>query len=87
MKYVKFWAETPYCGTDAEDYQEFEDDVTEEELNEILYEMVADNAESFEYLATGWGEDFESEEERNSYYEDCTGGWRFITEREYRENQ
>lgn len=36
-----------------------------------MEDLVRDNAEGFEYLATGWGEDFETEEEREDYYADC----------------
>lgn len=86
MKYVKFICDTPYCGTKMEEYLSFDDDVTEEELNDILNDRIYDNAESFEYCATGWGEDFESEEDREAYYEDCTGSWAFVTKEEYEEN-
>ena len=34
MKYFKFVADTPYCGTEEERYLAFSDDVTEEELEE-----------------------------------------------------
>lgn len=83
MKYVRFTAETPYCGTTIDEYQFFDDNITDEELGEIASEIIYHNAESFEYLATGWGEDFESEEDRESYYQDCTGGWDIISEEEY----
>lgn len=86
MKYVKFICDTPYCGTETEEYLSFDDDITEEELNDILNDIIHDNAESFEYCATGWGEDFESEEDREAYYEDCTGSWAFVTKEEYEEN-
>lgn len=86
MKYVKFMYDTPYCGTDGEEYLAFDDNITEKELNEILNDMVYQNAESFEYCATGWDEDFESEEDREAYYEDCSGNWVFVSEEEYSEN-
>ena len=60
---------TPYCGTDTEYWvlAEKEDDIDPEDMEDL----VRDNAEGFEYLATGWDEDFESEEEREDYYADC----------------
>ena len=79
-------ADTPYCGTEEIEYFEVPDDVTEEELNEQCDEMTYNNAESFEYLATGWDEDFENDDERNNYYDDCFGGWEFITKEEYLAN-
>lgn len=86
MKYVKFTCDTPFCGTEKEEYLAFEDTVTEEELYEILDDMIYENAESFEYCATGWDEDFKSEEDREAYYEDCSGEWKFVSEEEYYEN-
>ena len=50
MKYYKFTAETPFCGTDHEEYQAYEKELTEAELNEIADEICADNAESFDGL-------------------------------------
>lgn len=87
MKYVKFMCETPFYGTDSEEYCAFEDNITKEELDDILNDMVYDNAQSFEYGATGWNSDFESEEEREAYYEDCYGSWVYISKEEYEENK
>lgn len=85
MKYYKFTAETPFCGTDHEEYQTYEKELTEAELNEIADEICADNAESFEYLISGW-DDEPTEEELADYYADCHGSWVEITEEEYLEN-
>lgn len=49
--------------------------------------MIYDNAQSFRHCATGWGSDFESEEEREAYYEDCCGSWVYISKEEYEENK
>jgi hypothetical protein len=60
---------TPYCGTDTTYwvFADHEGDIPEETLNE----WVMENAEGYEYLVTGWDEDFETEEEREDYYADC----------------
>ena len=60
---------TPYCGTDTTYwvFADHEGDIPEEDLND----WVQENAESFEYLVNGWGEDFETEEDREDYYADC----------------
>lgn len=93
MFYYKITAETPYCGTDAEDYLAFEVRPTTAELDEITEDFAHNNAESYEYLVGGWNdEEFEgmTEEERqeeiDNYYADCYGGWEEITEEEYLEN-
>ena len=87
MKYIKFYGGNGYCGCDFEQYEAYEDDVTEEALAEIAYDLANDNAQSYEYIATGWDEDFESEEERESYYENIEYGWEEVTKEEYEENQ
>ena len=46
-----------------------------------------DNAQSFEYIVTGWDENFELEEEREDYYGNLECGWEEITKEEYEENR
>lgn len=87
MKYIKFYGGNGYCGCDFEQYEVYEDDVTKETLAEIAYDLANDNAQSYEYIVTGWDEDFESEEEKESYYEDIEYGWEEVTKEEYEENQ
>ena len=87
MKYIKFYGGNGYSGCDFEQYEAYEDNITEEALAEIAYELANDNAQSYEYIATGWDEDFESEEERESYYENIECGWEEVTKEEYEENQ
>ena len=46
------------------------------------------NAESFEYLVTGWdGDNFEDADEEaealDNYYADCTGTWEEIDQKEF----
>lgn len=65
----KITCTTPYCGTDME-YWVFAD--KEEDIDKFDLEIwVQENAESYEYLATGWEEDFEDEMARDDYYADC----------------
>lgn len=85
MRYFKFVADTPYCGTENEYFLECRDDITEEELNDYAEQFRFENAESFEYCATGWDDDFETEEDRQSYYEDCVCNYEEITKEEYEE--
>lgn len=82
MRYIRFRGSTPYCGTAYDEVEEFDDSVTDEELDEISEDKRLQNAESYEYLATGWGDDFETEEEREQYYEDCEGSWEIAEEGE-----
>lgn len=93
MFYYKITADTPYCGTNAEDYRSFEGRPSVTELDEITEEFARLNAEGYEHLVSGWhNENFEDmteverQEELDNYYADCYGGWEEITEEEYLEN-
>lgn len=85
MRYIKFEVNTPYVGTEDTIYEVFSDDTTDDFLENYLEELIHNNAESYEYLATGWDEDFDDEEERNDYYTNCEGYWEEITEKEFNE--
>ena len=83
MKYVKFYLDNGYGGTQI-DYASFENEVSEDEIDEMLTELAEDNAEAFEYLAMD-GDEWASDEEQEEYYENastyCT--WAYVTEEEY----
>ena len=92
MYYYKITTSTMYCGTENTHYIASEEPMSEEELRETTEELTRENAESFEYLVTGWdGENIEdmSEDEvqemLDNYYADCHGEWREISEAEYKE--
>ena len=88
MIYVRFWGGNGYCGCDYEEYDKFEDDITEEELNDYSREMGYENAETYEYVVRGYDSDWESEEECEEYYEDALDycGWDYCTEEEFLKN-
>lgn len=85
MKYYKFTADTPYCGTESTFYEAYETEPTEKELDETAADYCQQNAESYDYLVAGWGEEAD-EDELAWYYEDCSCSWVEISESEYREN-
>jgi len=89
MKYVHFWGSTGYAGTDYEEYVEFEDDALDGDIEGYSEELNYENAETYEYVARGWGEDWESDEDREEYYETAAeyAGWEYVTKEEYDENQ
>ena len=60
MRYIKFKAETPYCGTDHEEYHVVSDDATKEDLDDMAEDIRRNIAEGYEYLVSGWNnENFE----------------------------
>lgn len=84
MRYFKFTYDNGYVNTgNDKDYIEFNDDVTDIELKIYGEETLNLYAEEWEHLATGYGEDFENEEDKEMYYENCTFTYEEITEQEY----
>ena len=88
MKYVRFYGGNGYCGCDYEEYEKFEDEVTEEEIDEYSSEIGYENAETYEWVVRGYDSDWESEEQAEWYYEDALSycGWEYCTEEEFLEN-
>lgn len=91
MYYFKFVADTPYSGTENTYYLEFLEYPTNAELTETAEEICRENAESYDYLVTGWNDDnFEDEDEAaeavEDYYAGCNCIWEEITEEEFEEN-
>lgn len=92
MVYIKFYADTPYCGTSDVEYRRFE------EMDPDLFEVIAQefgttNAESYDYLAESDidPDDFETEDDydvacaeaKEAFWDDCSYGWEVVTEEEY----
>lgn len=91
MVYYKFTASTPYCGTENDYYEKYETKPTEDQLAETASEYARQNGEDFEYLLTGWEDDYfdnedEKEEALDNYYADCECSYEEITEEEWKEN-
>lgn len=88
MAYFKITVDTPYCGTREEEYIECD---TMSEAVETAKELCQNNAEGYEYLVTGWDDDyFDTQEEKDEALEDYYGGcdWYVdeVSEEEYLEN-
>ena len=73
-----------YCGCDESKVLEVENI---EEAEAYAAEGINDYAESYTYVVRGWDEGFESEEEEEAYYENCTFDIEEITEEEYQEEK
>lgn len=92
MFYYKFTATTEYCGTECEEFHKFEVKPKPEELKELAEQIARENAESYEYLVTGWNDEevegmYEEDVEEllNNYYADASCSYEEITEEEYNE--
>ena len=92
MLYVKFILDTAYCGTENIVKHKYENSYTDEDIEKEFLEEVRTNAESYEYLLTGWNnENFddlseeEVEDELENYYNSAEENsyWEYITKEEY----
>ena len=95
MRYIKFTASTPYCGTDNERYVAFSDDATNQDVEEYADDLARENGEGFEYLVFGWDADpvgdgemteEEYDEAIDNYYADCHCEYEDVSEEEFMEN-
>lgn len=80
--FVRITYSNGYCGCDETEVLEVEN---MEEAETYASENVNQYGESYEHVATGWDEDFKSEEDRDYYYENCTYEIEEITKEEYQE--
>ena len=82
-RYIEVERSNNYCGCDSLEHYIFPDTATDEDIDNYIVEGMYDYALDYEYIATGgWDCDWESEEERDTYYEDCYYSWREVTEQE-----
>lgn len=89
MRYIIVHLSAGYCGTDAVEFLTYEDSVTDAEIQEDVDELVYNHAEAYEYLETGWGEDFESDEDRDYYYSQAAdySAWEEVDEQTWLEQK
>lgn len=98
MKYIRFYATTGFCGGDTEEYWAFKKEINEKEMDKYADELVHTNGDSyFDLERFGYAPDrdeYDSEEEYEEalaeaeewYWEDCSGGWEYISKEEWEEN-
>lgn len=85
MRYIRFFGDSYFSGTDFEEVQVYEDSVSDFDINNDADDYMESNAQNYEYLV---GDDFETEQDReeviNDYYSSCWCDWEEITEQEYK---
>lgn len=81
--FVEITFDNGYTECEVEEYMEVED---EEDAQCYAEDSLTDYAESYFYVATSWGNDFETEEEREEYFENCSYSIKEITQEEYEDN-
>lgn len=86
MRYFKFSYDNGVHTGAEDEYVEFDDNVTEEALNDYGAEALCAYAEDYDYLVLGWDKDEQDEDERDAYYENCDFSYEEVTKEEYMEN-
>lgn len=78
-RYIIVTRSNNYCGCDSEECYIFPEGTSDIEIDEYIGEGMYDYAEQYDYVARGWGEDWESEEDEEAYYNDCSFDWHEAT--------
>lgn len=88
MKYVKFFGNNGYVGTEYEYYEVYDDNTKDAFIDQESIEYAYDNAETYEYLERGWDDQWYSQEDEDNYYENALDhcGWTYISKEEYKEH-
>lgn len=89
-KYIRFYGDAGYCGTDYEEIMIFEDP-TEDELEREAWDICVDNALMYDLGEYVDPDDFETDEEyeeayaeaEEEYLSHCSCGWEETTEDAY----
>jgi len=85
-RYVIVTRYNGYCGCDSTEYYIFPEGMADGEIDEYIEEGMYDYAEDYEYVARGgWDEDWESEDDREEYYNNCGFDWREADDEEREE--
>lgn len=87
MIYVHAEFDNGYRTGCEDNYYEFTDEVTAEEIEQTIREDANEYFANWEYLATGWDSGFDSDEDEQEYYDGCSYSWEYITEEEYNDAQ
>lgn len=91
MKYIKFTCSNGYCGCDEEFYETFNDDVTEDEIEDVGEDLL-NNLYGFYEPDDRFvnEEDFDTEEDYldacDEYSAECSVSWEEISKKEFEEN-
>ena len=85
MRYIKYCYENGYCGCEDEGVTAYEDNWTDDMIEQDLQSHLYDYGTSFEYCAEGCSFDdgWENEEDKEYYYENLMVEWEEITKEEY----
>ena len=87
-KYVKVTFSNDYCGCDEEEYYEYEDTMSDRDIDKDLYEEMIQNYSYYEpssSLVEECDDEEEYQEEVEAYQAGCSYDWHYISEEEYNE--
>ena len=83
MKIILAYCGNGYCGCDSEEAFFYEDNATDLEIGEDVYDWACDNAESFSHVHFGWDGEY-TEEEWEEYIENHIDfNWEVVSYEEY----
>lgn len=85
MKKIIFHLTTGLCGMDSHKVLEYDDDVTEAQLDQECWDLAVGNAEMYGYYPLEWydSSDDEEDEEDEDQYIEVSGTWEVYDENEH----
>lgn len=87
MKYVKFIMSNGYCDCDEEEYVEFEENTTEEEIDEYGRELLINFYSYFDDDSFIDDEEDDYDNAITDYQMNCYVDWDYVTKEEWEENK
>lgn len=85
MIYVHAEFDNGYRTGCEDNYYEFADEVTAEEIEQTIHEEANEYFAEWECLDTDW--DSDEDEQNDCYYDGCSYSWEYITKEEYNDAQ
>ncbi len=86
-RYIRFYGDAGYCGTEFEEYHLLRDVTNDDELNDMAYGYALDNAADYNWCVEDMGIDLDDDDEYEAAIEDAQNnlsyGWEEVTKEEY----
>lgn len=87
MRYIIVEYSNGYNGCDVQEYCLFKDDTPDSVIDSYCHKRLQEYAEDYEFAAKAWGSDFEDDEDRDSYYHNCSFYWTEVYDSDIEDNE
>ena len=81
--YILITCGNGYCGCETEEVYIYDEDVSEESIQQDALELMYNNAESYAHVYFGWDEEYTDEEYEEYLENNCSYDYHEISREEY----